>query len=87
MAVGRAAPAGVPAGDQAAPARPRILCVDDEPQVLDGMRDTLGRRYDITTADSGIRAISELRLNGPFDVVISDMRMPLMDVVSALALE
>lgn len=73
------APAGAASSDQAALARPRILCVDDEPQVLDGMRDTLGRRYDITTADSGIRAISELRLNGPFDVVISDMRMPLMD--------
>jgi CheY-like chemotaxis protein len=59
--------------------KPRILCVDDEPMVLEGLLDTIGRRYDVTTADSGIKAISELRLNGPFEVVISDMRMPLMD--------
>lgn len=59
--------------------KPRVLCVDDDPMVLEGLVDTIGRRYDVTTADSGIKAISELRLHGPFEVVISDMRMPLMD--------
>ncbi|NNE08387.1 MAG: response regulator, partial [Gemmatimonadetes bacterium] len=31
----------------------RILCVDDEPNVLQGLRRHLGMHFDVTTAESG----------------------------------
>jgi CheY-like chemotaxis protein len=59
--------------------RPRVLCVDDEPYVLDGLRDVLCRRFDVRTATSGVEGL-ELLQGEPdaFAVVISDMRMPQM---------
>lgn len=61
----------------------RVLLVDDEPMVLDGLRRTLGSRYAITTAESGeegLAAQQEALAEGePFPVVVSDMRMPNMD--------
>lgn len=57
----------------------RVLCVDDEPRVLDGMRRTLGMNFAVKTAEGGAQALA--LLNGPerFAVTISDMRMPGMD--------
>lgn len=55
--------------------RPRILCVDDEPQVLDGLRDALRRSYDVQVALGAHEAL-ELLKEGGFALVISDMRMP-----------
>jgi CheY-like chemotaxis protein len=57
----------------------RILCVDDEPRVLDGMRRTLGMSFDVKTAEGGAQALT--MLGGPerFALTISDMRMPGMD--------
>lgn len=57
--------------------KPRILCVDDEPQVLEGMRDRLHRSFDVQVADGGINGIKALQAEpDAFAVVISDMRMP-----------
>jgi CheY-like chemotaxis protein len=58
---------------------PRILCVDDEPRVLDGMRRTLGMNFDIYTAEGGDQALAMLASEEPFALTISDMRMPGMD--------
>jgi len=59
--------------------RPRILCVDDEPQILESLRDTLRRRFDVTTAGSGAEGLAALSQASPeFAVILSDMRMPLM---------
>ncbi|MGC4068938.1 MAG: response regulator [Polyangiaceae bacterium] len=58
--------------------RPKILCVDDEPRVLDGLTLQLGRSYEIHSATSGPAALEILRSKGPFAVVLSDMRMPAM---------
>ena len=33
--------------------RPRILCVDDEPQILESLRDTLRDGFDVRTATTG----------------------------------
>jgi response regulator RpfG family c-di-GMP phosphodiesterase len=64
------------AGDSLA-TRPRILCVDDEPHVLDGLRDMLRRSFDVKVATSGPVGLELLRKDpGGFSVVISDMRMP-----------
>ena len=64
----------------AAPAeRPRILCVDDEPAVLDGLRRRLRDRFEVRVATSGAAGLAALADDGPFAVVVSDMRMPAMD--------
>jgi CheY-like chemotaxis protein len=57
----------------------RILCVDDEPRVLDGMRRTLGLSFDVTTAEGGAQALARLEKKERFALTISDMRMPGMD--------
>ncbi|GGM35829.1 HDOD domain-containing protein [Dactylosporangium sucinum] len=59
----------------------RILFVDDEPRILDGLRRSLrGKRseWDMVFATSGDQAL-ELLAESPYDVVVSDMRMPGMD--------
>jgi response regulator RpfG family c-di-GMP phosphodiesterase len=62
-----------------AKARSRVVCVDDEPQVLSGLSLHLRRRYDVETATSGQAALELLARQPPAAVVISDMRMPGMN--------
>lgn len=69
----------------AEPLAPRVLCVDDEPRVLEGLERTLGARFDVTTAPSGVAALERLRAEAPFAVIVSDMRMPLMSGAAFLA--
>lgn len=57
---------------------PRVLCVDDESAVLEGLRDTLRRRFLVTVAGSGEEGLAAMR-EAEFAVVLSDMRMPGMD--------
>jgi diguanylate cyclase (GGDEF)-like protein len=66
-------------------ARERILCVDDEPQVLRGLALQLGRRYDVRTAASGAEALAILDRDPAIVAVISDMRMPGMSGAAFLA--
>ena len=57
--------------------KPRILCVDDEPHVLEAMRDRLRRSFDVQVADGGINGVKALQAEPQgFAIVISDMRMP-----------
>lgn len=59
----------------------RVLFVDDDTALLDGLRSRLhGMRsqWDMVFIESGARAIAELELQ-PFDVIVTDMRMPIMD--------
>ncbi len=59
----------------------KILFVDDEPNLLDSMRRMLhGMRqeWDMAFALGGAEAL-DLLAQAPFDVVVSDMRMPGMD--------
>ena len=59
----------------------RVLFVDDERPLLDGLRGRLRglrSRWEMVFVESASRAITELEL-GAFDVVVSDMRMPGMD--------
>jgi len=57
-------------------ARAKILCVDDEVQVLRGLALHLGRRYEVLTATSGEAALKLLEQDPRVEVIISDMRMP-----------
>jgi response regulator RpfG family c-di-GMP phosphodiesterase len=60
--------------------KPRVLCVDDEPRILSSIQRSLRGRYDIETAGSGREALDLLaRAADPFQVVISDMKMPHMN--------
>jgi len=65
--------------------RHRILCVDDETQVLEGLSLLLSRRYEVRTALSGAEALEILKRDDRFAVLISDMRMPRMDGASFLS--
>jgi CheY-like chemotaxis protein len=65
--------------------KPRVLCVDDEPNVLEGLSLTLRRRYDVVTAPGGAEGLEVLGSQGTFAVVISDMRMPGMDGAAFLS--
>jgi HD-like signal output (HDOD) protein len=59
----------------------RVLFVDDEPRILDGLRRSLrGKRgeWDMSFVTSGAEAL-DLLAQSPHDVVVSDMRMPGMD--------
>jgi response regulator RpfG family c-di-GMP phosphodiesterase len=63
----------------------RILCVDDEPNILQGYKRTLRKDYDIYIAEGGEEALTMIEHNGPFAVIVSDMRMPGMDGVQLLS--
>ncbi|NND61162.1 MAG: HDOD domain-containing protein [Gammaproteobacteria bacterium] len=64
----------------------RILFVDDEPNVLTGLRRmlrTFRKEWDMEFLPSGEQALEALN-SAPCDVIISDMRMPGMDGVQLL---
>jgi response regulator RpfG family c-di-GMP phosphodiesterase len=63
----------------------RILFVDDEPNVLEGIRRTLRKQREIYTAASGAEGLRALSEAGPFALVVSDMRMPIMSGAQFLA--
>lgn len=62
----------------------KILFVDDEPQVLEGIERLLYPDFRIDTATSGAEALAKLRDSGPYAVVVCDMRMPEMDGIQLL---
>lgn len=63
----------------------RILCVDDEPNIVAALRRLFrGSGYSVVTATSGAEAL-ELLAQSPVDLVFSDMRMPNMDGAQFLA--
>jgi len=66
--------------------RPRILCLDDESSVLDGLRRTLRTSYDVATTTDPREALAMLaeKPDDPYAVVISDMRMPGMTGIAVL---
>ena len=56
-----------------------ILCVDDEPRVLEGLALALRKDYRVHTASSGEEGLQKLKEVKGIAVVVSDMRMPVMD--------
>src|ERR1700722_7513879 len=57
----------------------RVLFVDDESRLLEGIARTLRGSFDVYTATSGGEGLSVLQRAGPFAVVVSDMGMPEMN--------
>lgn len=64
---------------------PRILCVDDEPNILSALRRSLYGEFEVFTAGSGEAGLVALGQGEAFAVVVSDMRMPGIDGASFLA--
>ena len=65
----------------------RILVVDDEPEIVEVLRDLLMfAGFDVETAENGKRALDLLTTTRQFDLVITDMKMPEMDGLELLRL-
>lgn len=65
----------------------RILFVDDEPNILQGLQRMLRsmrREWDMHFLDNGKAALAAMAEN-PFDAVVTDMRMPGMDGAELLS--
>ena len=65
----------------------RILFVDDETMVLEGLHRMLRpmrEEWEMVFVESGAQAL-DLMSQAPFDVVVSDMRMPRMNGAQLLA--
>lgn len=63
----------------------RVLCVDDDPNILAGYRRILHARFAIDTARGAKEALTMVQEQGPYAVVVSDLRMPEMDGIALLA--
>jgi len=63
---------------------PLVLCVDDEPQILQGLTLHLRRQYRVVTADGAAAALKLVAEGSTPAVILSDMRMPVMDGAALL---
>jgi len=62
----------------------KILLVDDEPNVLEGFQRQLRKKYSVHTAISGAEGLKRIAEEDPYAVIVSDMRMPVMDGIAFL---
>ncbi len=63
----------------------KVLCVDDEPNILSSLRRMLSLEgFQVSTAESGAAALVQMAKD-PADVVISDLQMPQMNGAELLA--
>ena len=62
----------------------KILFVDDDPKILKGVSRQLEDVFDLAAANGPLEALELLQEEGPFAVVISDMRMPDMNGIELL---
>jgi signal transduction histidine kinase/CheY-like chemotaxis protein len=77
--------ADIPAED-AMTANVSILVVEDNPtnrSVVQALLEPTG--WKLAFAENGVRGLEALRAGGPFDLVLMDIHMPVMDGVTALA--
>ena len=64
---------------------PRVLLVDDEPAILEGIQRLLRKQYDFALANGPQAALDLIDDKRPFAVVVSDMRMPGMNGAQLLS--
>lgn len=57
----------------------RVVCIEDEPEMIDLVRLILGRKgFDVIGADGGIEGLEKVKKEKP-DLVLLDLMMPDMD--------
>jgi CheY-like chemotaxis protein len=56
--------------------RHRLLVVEDEEAVAEGLRLLLEQEYTVLVASSGQQALDKISKDGPFDAVLCDLMMP-----------
>ncbi|MCW8943455.1 MAG: response regulator [Sedimenticola sp.] len=62
----------------------RVLFVDDEENILNGIKRQLRKQYAVETALGGPKGLELIKQSEEFAVIVSDMRMPEMDGVQFL---
>lgn len=63
----------------------RVLFVDDDVRVLNGVARQLESQFELDTAQGPEEGLERIRESGPYSVVVTDMRMPGMTGVELLA--
>ncbi len=63
----------------------KILLVDDDQNLLASMRRQFHKKLNLVTAPGGEDALTTMQHEGPFAVVVSDMKMPFMDGIEFLS--
>lgn len=62
----------------------KVLCVDDDANILTGIQRNLRKRFTIETALGGLEALKRVERDGPFAVIVADMQMPGINGVELL---
>ncbi len=62
----------------------KILCVDDDPNILQGYKRSLRKTYDLHIAIGPEAGLQAIRNDGPYAVIVSDYAMPGMNGVEFL---
>lgn len=63
----------------------KILFVDDDASLLSVYKHALHNLFELDTATSGEQALHLLSEQGPYAIIVADMRMPCMDGIQLLA--
>lgn len=58
--------------------RSTVLVVEDHPELLEYIRKTLSRHYNILTAPNGAKAFETIKSQSNIDLVLTDLKMPEM---------
>ncbi len=62
----------------------KVLCVDDDANILTGITRNLRKQFDIDTAVGSLAALKMIEKECPYAVIVSDMQMPGMSGVEFL---
>jgi len=64
--------------------RPRILIVEDDPDIAQFLSRFLRQRYEVETAFDGVAGLAALLRPPPPDLVIADVMMPKMNGITMI---
>ena len=62
----------------------KILCVDDDANILAGFQRNLRKQFALDIAGGGEQGLAAVEANGPYAVVVADMQMPGMNCIQFL---